>query len=75
MRALKPLVLAGMTMPEMALRFILNNPTVSTIIPRMRKPSHVEANIVTSDAGPLPDNLQTQLRTHRWVRQPKSWSD
>ena len=31
--ALKPLVPAGMTMAEMALRFILNEPTVSTIIP------------------------------------------
>src|SRR5205823_9146068 len=31
--ALKPLVPEGSTMAEMALRFILNNPTVSTIIP------------------------------------------
>ncbi|MBN1564275.1 MAG: aldo/keto reductase, partial [Anaerolineae bacterium] len=35
--ALRPLVPEGMTMPEMALRFILANPTVSTIIPGMRK--------------------------------------
>ena len=38
-------------MPEMALRFILNNPVVSTIIPGMRKIEHVESNIATSDAG------------------------
>jgi aryl-alcohol dehydrogenase-like predicted oxidoreductase len=72
--ALKPLVPQGMTMPEMALRFILNNATVSTTIPGMRKLSHVDANIATSDAGPLPDNLHAQLRDHRWDRQPTDWS-
>jgi aryl-alcohol dehydrogenase-like predicted oxidoreductase len=35
---LRPLVPEGMTMAEMALRFILENPTVSTVIPGMRKP-------------------------------------
>ncbi|HEY3416988.1 MAG TPA: aldo/keto reductase [Armatimonadota bacterium] len=72
--ALKPLLPAGMTLPEMALRFILNNPTVSTIIPGMRKLSHVESNIAASDAGPLPEDLLAKLRAHRWVRQPTSWS-
>ncbi len=45
------------TMPELALRFILSQPDVSTIIPGMRKLSHVEANIEASDAGPLPAEL------------------
>jgi aryl-alcohol dehydrogenase-like predicted oxidoreductase len=72
--ALKPVVPAEMTMPEMALRFILNNPTVSTIIPGMRKIRHVESNIAASDAGPLPDELHTQLRAYRWDRQPTRWS-
>jgi aryl-alcohol dehydrogenase-like predicted oxidoreductase len=72
--ALKPLVPSGMTMPEMAMRFILNHPTVSTIIPGMRQLRHVEANIATSDAGPLPAGLQEQLQQHRWVRQPTEWS-
>ena len=72
--ALKPVVPEGMTMPEMALRFILNNPTVSTIIPGMRKIHHVESNIAASDAGPLPEDLHTRLRAHRWDRQPKEWS-
>jgi hypothetical protein len=40
---LRPLVLPGMTMPELALRFILNNPTISTTIPGMRKLGHVES--------------------------------
>jgi aryl-alcohol dehydrogenase-like predicted oxidoreductase len=72
--ALAPLVPPGMTMAEMALRFILGEPTVSTTIPGMRKIPHVESNIATSDAGPLPEELQAQLRKHRWVRQPTEWS-
>jgi aryl-alcohol dehydrogenase-like predicted oxidoreductase len=72
--ALKPLVPAGSTMTELALRFILNNPHVSTIIPGMRKRRHVEANIAASDRGPLPAELHEQLRAHRWVRQPTTWS-
>lgn len=62
------------TMPELALRFILSNPTVSTIIPGMRKLAHVEANIAASDAGPLPQELLDQLRSYRWVRKPAPWS-
>jgi aryl-alcohol dehydrogenase-like predicted oxidoreductase len=72
--ALKPLVPEEMTMPEMALRFILNNPSVSTIIPGMRKTHHVESNIAASDAGPLSEELHTKLRAHRWDRQPTKWS-
>jgi aryl-alcohol dehydrogenase-like predicted oxidoreductase len=71
---LKPLVPQDMSMPEMALRFILNEPTVSTIIPGMRKPRHVKANIACSDAGPLPEELHHKLRGHRWERQPTDWS-
>lgn len=73
--ALKPLVQEDMTLPEMALRFILNEPTVSTIIPGMRKTKNVEANIAASDAGPLHDDLLEKLRPHRWVRKPAPWSD
>jgi len=71
---LKPLVSQDMSMPEMALRFILNEPTVSTIIPGMRKPYHAKANIACSDAGPLPEELHLKLRGHRWERQPTNWS-
>jgi aryl-alcohol dehydrogenase-like predicted oxidoreductase len=73
--ALKPLAAAaGLALPEMALRFILNNPTVSTIIPGMRKVRHVEANLDASAAGPLPADLHAELRKHRWERQPTQWS-
>jgi aryl-alcohol dehydrogenase-like predicted oxidoreductase len=72
--ALKPLVPSGSTLPEMALRFILNNPDVSTIIPGMRKLRNVEANLAASDKGPLPAPLHAQLRPHRWDRTPTPWS-
>ena len=72
--ALKPLVPLGMTMPEMALRFILSNPDVDTIIPGMRKPANVRTNLAASDAGPLPATLHAQLRKHRWDRTPTAWS-
>ncbi|PYS40588.1 MAG: aldo/keto reductase, partial [Acidobacteria bacterium] len=71
---LKELVPAGMTLPEMALRFILSSPQVSTLIPGMRKSSHVDANIAASDAGPLAEELVSELRGHRWERQPAKWS-
>ena len=72
--ALKPLLPDGMTLPEMALRFILNNPNVHTTIPGMRKQGNVEANLAASDQGPLPAKLQAELRPHRWVRTPTKWS-
>jgi aryl-alcohol dehydrogenase-like predicted oxidoreductase len=72
--ALRPLIPEGMSMPEMALRFILSNSDVSTIIPGMRKLRHVESNLAASTAGPLPEDLHTALRAHRWDRTPTSWS-
>jgi len=71
---LKPLLTPDMTMPEMALRFILNNPTVSTIIPGMRKTRHVESNVAAIERGPLDEGLHSRLRSHRWDRKPSRWS-
>jgi aryl-alcohol dehydrogenase-like predicted oxidoreductase len=72
--ALKPLLRDGMTMPEMALRFILNNKDVNTIIPGMRKLRNVESNIAAGEKGPLAAELHAQLREHRWDRTPTKWS-
>ncbi len=71
---LRPLVPEGMTMAEMALRFILMNKTVSTTIPGMRKARNVRANVRTSDGKALPLSLFEKLRNHRWDREPTSWS-
>jgi aryl-alcohol dehydrogenase-like predicted oxidoreductase len=65
---------AGLSLPEMALRFILNNADVSTIIPGMRRAAHVESNLAASERGPLPPELHAELRAHRWVRRPTEWS-
>jgi len=72
--ALTPLVPRGSTLPEMALRFILANADVSTVIPGMRRPANVRSNVRASDLGPLDPELVAQLRAHRWDRQPASWS-
>jgi aryl-alcohol dehydrogenase-like predicted oxidoreductase len=71
---LKPLIPDGMSMPEMALRFILQNADVGTIIPGMRKVGHVEANIAASDGKSLTKMLLGKLKNHRWDRTPSSWS-
>ena len=72
--ALRPDVPEGMTMPELALRWILQEPTVSTVIPGMRKLGHVEANLSASDGQSLPPELKSRLREHRWDRSPTAWS-
>jgi aryl-alcohol dehydrogenase-like predicted oxidoreductase len=71
---LKPLLPKGMSMPEMALRFILSNPQVHTTIPGMRKEPHVKSNISASDGKGLPTSLLQQLKEHRWDREPTEWS-
>jgi aryl-alcohol dehydrogenase-like predicted oxidoreductase len=53
---------------EAALRFILGEPAVSTVIPGMRSLRNVERNVAASDAGALPAAQRERLRAHRWVR-------
>ena len=65
---LQPLVPDGMDLPELALRFILDHPAVSTTIPGMRRVRHVERNLAASDGAPLPHRLKEALRAHRWDR-------
>jgi aryl-alcohol dehydrogenase-like predicted oxidoreductase len=72
---LKKVVPSGMSLSQMALRFILSNRMVSTTIVGMRKPAHVRENLATSDAGPLKADLLQKLKTHRWDRKPAPWSD
>lgn len=66
--ALKTLLPAGMTLPELSLRFILSNPAVSTVIPGMRSAAHVQANVESVAAGPLSDSMLDRIREHRWER-------
>lgn len=71
---LRPLVPEGMTMPELALRWILEDDRVGTIIPGMRQVRNVEANIGVSDGRRLDPTLLSALEAHRWDRTPTEWS-
>lgn len=58
------------TLPELALRFILSRPEVSTVIPGMRRPEHARANAAVSDGRALSAGLLRKLRAHAWT---KNW--
>ena len=53
---------------DSALRFILSEPAVSTVIPGMRSLRNVERNVAVSDGRVLGDEQREKLRAHRWVR-------
>jgi aryl-alcohol dehydrogenase-like predicted oxidoreductase len=73
--ALKEVTPSGMPLPDMALRFVISHPAVSTTIIGMRKLDHVRQNMALSDAGRLDAALLTKLKSHRWNRRPQRWSD
>jgi aryl-alcohol dehydrogenase-like predicted oxidoreductase len=66
--AVKGLLPPGMTLAELALRFILHHPAVTTTIPGMRKTAHVRANLAASDGHGLGAEVVDELRAHKWVR-------
>jgi len=51
-----------------ALRFCISHPAVSTVIPGMRRPQHVDENLRASHAGPLSARVLATLAGHRWPR-------
>jgi aryl-alcohol dehydrogenase-like predicted oxidoreductase len=56
------------TLPEIALRFCLSHPAVSTVIPGMRRVSTVESSCRVSDTGPLDVSVLDRLRRHAWEK-------
>jgi aryl-alcohol dehydrogenase-like predicted oxidoreductase len=56
------------TLAEIALRFCISHPAVSTVIPGMRRVSTVESSCSASDAGPLPAAVLDRLKEHAWER-------
>lgn len=56
------------TLTRTALRFCLSEPSISTVIPGMRKVSHVEENVRASKDGPLLPATLEMLKKHRWSR-------
>lgn len=67
---LKNFLPKDMTLSELALRFILSDSDVSTVIPGMRKVKNVDANVKASEKGALSAQLINELRGHRWDRKP-----
>jgi aryl-alcohol dehydrogenase-like predicted oxidoreductase len=55
-------------LPELALRFCLHHPAVSTVIPGMRSIKNVEANCMLSDGRKLSESLIAELHNHKWER-------
>ena len=55
-------------LPEVALRFCLSHPAVSTVIPGMRTTRSVMANAGIPGKGPLPAHTLEVLRRHAWQR-------
>jgi aryl-alcohol dehydrogenase-like predicted oxidoreductase len=53
---------------EIALRYILSHPAVSTVIPGMRSVRNVERNVRVADGEGLPEDQVRLLKNHRWVR-------
>ncbi len=56
------------TVPELALRYVLSHPAVSTVIPGMRTVRNVETNCKLSDGTLLSEKMMLELKNHRWDR-------
>lgn len=56
------------SLAQIALRFCLSHPAVSTVIPGMRRTVNVEANASVADAGPLPEQVLALLKRHAWTK-------
>jgi aryl-alcohol dehydrogenase-like predicted oxidoreductase len=53
-------------LPDVALRFCLSHPAVSTVIPGMRRIRNVENNCAVSDRGLLDETTLQKVRKHAW---------
>lgn len=58
---------AGGSVSDLALRFALSHPAVSTVSVGMRTRGHVEANLAAAAKGPLPAGVLLDLAQHRWL--------
>ena len=58
----------GLSLPELALKFALAHPAVSTVIPGIRNVKQAEANIGASNSQPLPDDVVVKLHDYAWRR-------
>jgi aryl-alcohol dehydrogenase-like predicted oxidoreductase len=56
------------SLAQAVLKFCLSHPAVSTVIPGMRRPEHVEENCAVSGGLPLQPEELEQIRAHAWPR-------
>jgi aryl-alcohol dehydrogenase-like predicted oxidoreductase len=56
------------TLAEAAMRYVLSEKAVATVIPGMTTPAEVDLNIAYSDGAPFPEQLREQLPEHGWPR-------
>lgn len=68
---LKSLLNAGQNISDLALRFCLSHPAVSSVIPGMRSEQNVTKNCAASDGNLLGKELMAKLRHFAW---PESFS-
>jgi aryl-alcohol dehydrogenase-like predicted oxidoreductase len=59
---MRPLVPAGQTLGDLALRWILDFDAVTAVIPGAKRPDQVAQNVRPSDLAPLGDALHEKLR-------------
>lgn len=75
--ALRPVVSPGISMANFAVRWILDHPAVSCVIPGARNPEQVTQNVLASDLPPLSDEQRQAVEEiyashiralvhHRW---------
>lgn len=72
--ALRAALPTGQALADTALRFAISHPAVHTVIPGMRRPAHVQANVEAVSRGALAPSDIARLRAHRWDRTPTPWS-
>ncbi|MBN1865431.1 MAG: aldo/keto reductase [Victivallales bacterium] len=51
----------GIDLPELSLRFVLSNPSVSTVLTGVRTIAELESNVAAVERGPLPENMLEEL--------------
>jgi len=52
----------GVSLPELALRFVLSNPDISTVLTGARSVHEVEANVRSAEKGPLPADVLSAIQ-------------
>jgi len=59
---------SGLTLPQAAIKFVLANGAVGTVIPGMRNPAQAAANCAVSDLPAMAPELVERLHAHNWQR-------